>query len=67
MSIYKECDIRGIYNHEFDEKDAYEIGRSIGTIMTGKNLVLCGDIRLSTPILKKYIKEGCACRPKDIS
>jgi len=58
MSIYKECDIRGIYNEEFDENDAFEIGRSIGTIMAGKNIVLCGDIRLSTPILKTKLKAG---------
>lgn len=31
MSIYKDCDIRGIYGEEFDEKDAYLIGRAVGT------------------------------------
>lgn len=58
MSIYKDCDIRGIYSKEFDEKDAYDIGRAIGTIMKSKTLITGGDVRLSTPVLKERLIAG---------
>ena len=58
MSIYKDCDIRGIYQKEFDEQDAYRIGRAVGTQYTGKTLAVGGDVRLSTPILKQNLQQG---------
>jgi phosphomannomutase/phosphoglucomutase len=58
MSIYKECDIRGIFGTELTEKTAYNIGRAVGTIIDGKNVLVCGDVRVSTPILKDCLIEG---------
>lgn len=58
MSIYKDCDIRGIYGEEFDEEDAYLIGKAVGTLHRGKTLAVGGDVRLSTPVLKKYLIQG---------
>lgn len=58
MSIYKECDIRGIYPRELDETCAYRIGRAIGTDFRGKSLAVGGDVRLSTPALKKELIRG---------
>lgn len=58
MSIYKDCDIRGIYQKEFDERDAYQIGRALGTDFNGKTLALGGDVRVSTPILKQSMMDG---------
>lgn len=58
MGIYKECDIRGIYPDELDENQAYHIGRAIGTIMKGKTFVVGGDVRTSTPSLKKMLQNG---------
>ena len=58
MSIFKDCDIRGIYKKEFDEVTAYFIGRAIGSIMNGKNLAVGGDMRESTPILKTELIRG---------
>ena len=58
MSIYKDCDIRGIYSREFDEQDAYLIGRAVGTMMAGKTLCVGGDVRLSTPVLKERLMAG---------
>lgn len=58
MSIYKDCDIRGIYSVEFDETDAYRIGRAVGTMMTGRTLVVGGDVRLSTPALRERLIAG---------
>lgn len=58
MSIYKDCDIRGIYGREFDDDTAYDIGRAIGSRMTGKSLAVGGDVRISTPALKGQLIEG---------
>ncbi len=58
MSIYKECDIRGIYPSEFNDQDTYEIGRAIGTILTGRTIILGGDVRLSTPVLSDRLIAG---------
>lgn len=58
MSIYKDCDIRGIYGVEFDEKNAWLIGRAVGTMMTGNRLVVGGDVRISTPVLKQSLING---------
>lgn len=56
--IFKDCDIRGIYGQDFNEEDAYLIGRAIGSLLMGKSIVVCGDVRNSTPILKARLKEG---------
>ena len=58
MSIYKDCDIRGIYEKEFDETTAYLIGRAIGSKMMGKNIAVGGDVRVSTPVLKCELIRG---------
>ncbi len=58
MSIYKDCDIRGVYNEELMDAEAYEIGRAVGTLLHGKTVVVCGDARTSTPALKKQLMKG---------
>ena len=54
MSIYKDCDIRGIYGRELTAEDTYKIGRALATLSPGKILV-GGDVRLSTPELKERL------------
>jgi phosphomannomutase/phosphoglucomutase len=69
VSIYKDCDIRGIYQKEFDEHDAYAIGRSVGSLMRDKTLCVGGDVRLSTAILKENLIQGIVesgCRVVDL-
>jgi len=66
LSIYKECDIRGIYEKELSRDDAYYIGRAVGTILFEKKVVLCGDIRVSTPVLKEQLKKGLLASGADI-
>lgn len=39
MSIYKECDIRGIYPEEISAEETYHIGRALGTRY--ENAALC--------------------------
>lgn len=58
MSIYKDCDIRGIFEKELFSQDARNIGRAIGTMAGGKDLVVAGDVRLSTPVLKEELIKG---------
>jgi len=58
MSIFKACDVRGVYPHEMDEDTARRIGRAVGTILRGKDAVVGGDVRLSTPQLKAAVVEG---------
>ena len=58
MSIYKDCDIRGVYKREFDEQAAYAIGRALGSMSSGMRLAVAGDVRRSTPSLKLRLIEG---------
>ncbi len=58
MSIYKDCDIRGVYKQEFDEQAAYAIGRALGSMSSGARLAVAGDVRRSTPSLKLRLIEG---------
>lgn len=57
MSIYKDCDVRGIYGSELTAEDTYKIGRALATLAPGKMLV-GGDVRLSTPELKAALIRG---------
>jgi phosphomannomutase / phosphoglucomutase len=65
-SIYKECDIRGIYRDDFDETTAHRIGRAVGTLRPHTRLVVGGDIRISTPSLKAALIEGLLRTPVHI-
>lgn len=56
--IYKDCDIRGIYGKELTLEEVRLIGRAIGTMLNGKSIVICGDVRVSTPDIKKQLTEG---------
>lgn len=58
MSIYKACDIRGIYGSDLTDDDAYLIGRAAGTLLDGKAIVVGGDVRISTPALKEALIKG---------
>ena len=57
MSIYKDCDVRGVYGRELHAEDCYGIGRGLATLSPGKILV-GGDVRLSTPELKAALIRG---------
>lgn len=64
MKIFHACDIRGIAGVELTNEIAYKIGRALGVKLTGQKVVVGGDIRLSTPVLKEIIikallESGC--------
>lgn len=59
--IFREYDIRGIYNEEMDDETAYHIGRAFGTKLRelGKKSTVVGhDNRLSSPSLEKELVSG---------
>lgn len=59
MSIFKDCDIRGIVPEEINEEITYAIGRAFGSFFPeGELLVVGGDVRLHTPALKEALIEG---------
>ena len=58
MSIYKDCDIRGVYPTEIDEQAAYAVGRALATLRPGARMAVGGDLRLSTPALKAAFLRG---------
>jgi phosphomannomutase/phosphoglucomutase len=66
MGIFKACDIRGLYPDELNQETAEAIGRAIGSQMPGRDCVLCGDVRPSTPTLKQAVCRGLAACGTDV-
>lgn len=58
MSIFKDCDIRGIYGKELKEDAVYRIGRALATISGSGRFYVGGDVRVSTPQLKAALIRG---------
>jgi len=58
MSIFKQCDIRGVYGVDLDEAVAARLGRVVASMYPGQEIVVGGDVRLSTPALKAALIEG---------
>ena len=64
MSIYKACDIRGVYPSSLDEKTSYDIGAALGEMLGPVSVLVAGDVRVSTPPLKQslinaLVEAGC--------
>lgn len=64
MKIFHACDIRGIAGIELTNEIAYNIGLAVGVKLAGQKVVVGGDIRLSTPVLKAImikalVESGC--------
>lgn len=58
MSVFKSCDIRGLYGSELTPDFALTLGRAVGTTLDGGPVVVGGDARPSTPYLKGALIEG---------
>ena len=59
--IFREYDIRGIYNVDIDEEVSYLIGRAFASKMSKLGLnktLLAYDNRLSSPIIEKNVLKG---------
>ena len=60
-SIFREYDIRGVVNKDFNDKLVYNIGKAFGTYLVDNNsrkMSISGDIRKTTGHLKKLLIEG---------
>ena len=60
-NIFREYDIRGVYNTELNEEVAYHIGRAFGTNLKRKKIketVVAHDNRLSSDALEENLVRG---------
>lgn len=58
LSCFKAYDIRGELGKELNTDIAYRIGRAYGQVLKPKNVVVGGDIRLTSNELKMALAEG---------
>ena len=58
LTCFKAYDIRGQLGTELDETIAYRIGRAYAEFLQPKNVVLGGDIRLTSEALKAALSDG---------
>lgn len=58
LSCFKAYDIRGQLGSELDEEIAYRIGRAYAEFLQPDNVVLGGDVRLTSDALKHALAEG---------
>ncbi len=58
LTCFKAYDIRGQLGTELNEDIAYRIGRAFGQFLKPENIVVGGDIRLTSKALKNALTEG---------
>ena len=58
LTCFKAYDIRGQLGTELNEEVAYRIGRSFAEFLQPKNVVLGGDVRLTSEALKQALARG---------
>ncbi|NLB97492.1 MAG: phosphomannomutase/phosphoglucomutase [Armatimonadetes bacterium] len=61
-SIFKACDVRGVYGRELTEEKVCRIGAAVATLLRRRGRPACilvgGDVRVSTPSLKAALVAG---------
>jgi len=58
MSIYREYDIRGIYEKELNEESVVRIGYALASKIDGEYVAVGYDARSHSPILFEYLTRG---------
>ena len=66
LTCFKAYDIRGQIGTELTEEIAYRIGRAYAEFIKPKNVVLGGDIRLSSEGLKHALSKGIRDAGSDV-
>jgi phosphomannomutase len=66
LTCFKAYDIRGQLGTELDEDIAYRIGRAYAEFLKPKNVVLGGDVRLTSESLKRALGEGIRDAGSDV-
>lgn len=67
--VFREYDIRGVVSRDFDPGFVELLGRGFGTFVHrrgGRRISLSGDVRLTTPDLKNYFRQGVLSTGVDI-
>ncbi len=58
ITCFKAYDIRGELNEQLDEEVAYRIGYAFSSVLTASNVVVGGDVRLTSAPLKLALAAG---------
>ena len=66
MSIYREYDIRGIYEKELNEKSVTRIGYALASKIDGEYVAVGYDARSHSPVLFEYLVRGLNAGGKKI-
>ena len=66
LTCFKAYDIRGQLGTELDEDIAYRIGRAYAEFLKPKNVVLGGDVRLTSESLKLALSNGIRDAGSDV-
>jgi len=67
--IFREYDIRGVVEEDFSEDVVVLLGKGFGTYVRekgGKTISISGDVRFSTPQLKKAFTQGLLATGVDV-
>ncbi len=57
-NFFKEYDIRGLIDSELNEETAERIGKTVGTFIKGKDMLVCRDIRYSSEKIQEPFTRG---------
>jgi phosphomannomutase len=66
LTCFKAYDIRGQLGTELNEEVAYRIGRAFAEFLQPKNVVLGGDVRLTSEALKQALARGICDTGADV-
>ena len=66
LTCFKAYDIRGQLGTELNEEIAYRIGRAFAEFLQPKNVVLGGDVRLTSEELKQALARGICDTGADV-
>lgn len=64
--IFKAYDIRGIYPIELNDQIAYLVGRAFAVFIKPEKVVVCRDMRLSSPKLLSEVAKGLMDQGVDV-
>ena len=58
LTCFKAYDVRGKLGIELNENIAYRIGRAYAAFIKPKNVVVGGDVRITSEALKNALSDG---------
>lgn len=58
MSVFKACDIRGVWKKDFDETTVYKVGFFLPSLLKTDHVVVGRDVRESSPVIHDELIRG---------